>query len=337
MGNWVKPNSMYDSDLAFQKAKDMLVPIASTPTNEKRRDSRPLNLSMSFQKQDDDMLDCQSEFERWSSGLDRADLFGVGLENVQTPRRVQRLTEKTLRSCDLTPRVLNFSEAASDSGIFTSCGPNQTKDKQRKPGTKLDQLRAMVKETSRQVGTAINQVTVATQSSPPAKDLGATNCKVDWFSQRKFKEPIKPHFNMCDSGCTAQLVGHSDPGNFQHVHEHSTPLCPFSPKSSMFSSRKSKDLSDSREPSSTVLPGTPKSTESVESKGFATQAVPHAATVLAKPLEPPNRSWTSAVTTMVKTQHLLSLTSLQPLTLQIDCAIDGRERNWQPRKPAGIV
>merc|ERR1712007_222470 len=176
-------------------------------------------------------------------------------------------------------------------------------------------------ETSRSVGTAINQVTGATQCSPPAKDSGATNCKVDWFSQRKLKEPIKPHFNTCDSGSTAKLVGHRDLGNVRHVHEHNNTLCPFSPRSSMFSWRKSQELSDSREPCPTSLPRTPKSTESVELKGFATQAVPHATTGLAKSLEPPNRSRTcsSAEATMVKTQDMLSLTSLQRFAFQMDC------------------
>jgi len=233
-----------------------------------------------------------------------------------------------------TPRVLNFSEAASDGGTFTSCEPNQTKDKHRKPGTKLSQLRALVQETSRQVGTAINHVTGATQCSPLAKDSGATNCKVDWFSQRKLKEPQRPNFNMCDSGSTAKVVGHSDPGNARHVHEHNITLCPFSPRSSMFSPRKLQELSDSREQCSTTLPRTQKSTESVEFKGFATQAVPHATTVLAKPLEPPSRSRTcsSAAATMVKTQEMLSLTSLQRFAFQMDCAIDRRaQRLGQPR------
>jgi len=159
-------------------------------------------------------------------------MFRMRLENVQTPSCVQRLTEKTLRSGDLTPSGLSFSEAASDSGTFISCEHYQTKDKETKPGTKLDQLRCSVKETSLQVGSAINRVTYSTQCSPPVKKSGVTNCKVDWFSQWKLKEPIKPRLNICDSGSTAKLLGHGNPGYSQHVHEHIT-------------SAKSKDLGTS--------------------------------------------------------------------------------------------
>jgi len=184
---------------------------------------------LKFQKQNEDILDWQSELETWSPGSS-ADMFRMRLENVQTPSCVQRLTEKTLRSCDFTPRGLSFSEAASDSGTFTSCEHHQTKDKHTTPGTKLDQLRCSVKETSLQVGTAINRVTCATQCSPPVKKSGVTNSKVDWFSQWKLKEPIKPRLNICDSGSTAKLVRHGDRGCAQYVQEH-------------ISSTKSKDLS----------------------------------------------------------------------------------------------
>jgi len=200
------------------------VPFVSCESDRKKIAQATVDMSMlKFQKQNEDMLDWQSELETWSPGSS-AEMFRVRLENVHTPSCVQSLTE--------TPRGLSFSEAASDSGTFTSCDRYQTQAKQTKPGTKLDQLRCSVKETSLQVGSAINRVTCATQCSPPVKKSGVTNCKVDWFSQWKLKEPIKPSLTICDSGSTAKLVGHGDPRYAQHVHEH-------------ISSTKSKDLSTS--------------------------------------------------------------------------------------------
>merc|ERR1719240_2561819 len=189
------------------------VPFVSCESDRKKIAQATDDMSMlKFQKQNEDVLDSQSELETWSPGSS-ADMFQMRLEK-----------------CDLTPRGLSFSEAASDSGTFTSCEHHQTKDKQTKPGTKLDQLRCSVKETSLQVGTAINRVTCATQCSPPVKKSGVTNSKVDWFSQLKLKEPIKPRLNICDSGSTAKVVRHGDRGCAQYVHEH-------------ISSTKSKDLS----------------------------------------------------------------------------------------------
>merc|ERR1712137_943542 len=70
--SWVNPQSLCDSESAFQKTEEVPVPIASTPAL--------LKSPRSSQKQDDDMSDCQSELEPWSPRLDVASLFGAGYE-----------------------------------------------------------------------------------------------------------------------------------------------------------------------------------------------------------------------------------------------------------------
>merc|ERR1712137_862719 len=128
------------------------------------------------------MSDYQSELEPWSPRLDGADLFGAGddrclFKNVRegTPSRVRGLLEMVARPCDSSQRVVNLCEAASDGGTPASREVDRVKEDQRRPHTKMDQLRTMVQETSRHVGTVICQVKGVTQCSSPAKDSGATN------------------------------------------------------------------------------------------------------------------------------------------------------------------
>jgi len=240
--NRANARNLGDTEAAPQNMEEVRVPIASKPDIEESLNSRSFKLPRSPQKQDDSMSDCESEFEPWSHRLDGADLFAGDdrcvIENVHegTLSRVRGLTEIARGSCALSQNNVNLCEAASDGGTSASCETDRVTEDQRRPCTKMDQLRAMVQETSRQVGTAIGQVKGVTQCSLPAKDSGATN----HFTQLKLLEPMRPYFKMSDSGSTATLLGHDDPGSAWDVHERSNMLRPSSPTPPMCLPKSSK-------------------------------------------------------------------------------------------------
>jgi len=258
--------------------------------------------------------------------------------------------DKEVRPCDLTQRIVNLCEVVSDAGTSTSCEVGRAKEDQRRPSTKMDQLRAMVQETSRQVGTAIGQVKVASQCYPPAKDSGATNYKADWFTQLKLTEPTKPYFDISDSGPTGKLLGHSDPGNVQDVHEHSNTLRPSSPRSpTCLSARsafaKSSELYDFVESFPASTPSSPQSSKnsSAGSSVSSSKDLPtwpstwmqSAVAAFAKPQDsshtPPRPS--SAVVALGKSQEISSSTDSCQVACQRDCNLDEEVSRWQPLIP----
>merc|ERR1712137_478197 len=195
---------------------------------------------------------------------------------------------------------------------------------QRRPVTKMDHLRAMVQETSRQVGSAIGQVK-GSHCCLPAKDSGATNQKLDWFTQLKLTEPMKPYFDMSGSGSTTKLLGHSDPGNVQEVHENNNILHPSSPRSPMYCSAraalvKSQEFHDFIEPSLASVassPISPKFSSAGSSVSSSRDLPPRpkwmnsAVSTLATPQDTPHRSprRSSTVAALVKSQDLSSSTN----------------------------
>merc|ERR1712137_1015581 len=174
---------------------------------------------------------------------------------------------------------------------------------QRRPVTKMDHLRAMVQETSRQVGSAIGQVK-GSHCCLPAKDSGATNQKLDWFTQLKLTEPMKPYFDMSGSGSSTKLLGHSDPGNVQEVHENSNILHPPSPRSPMYCSARAALVKSQEvhEYINTLHPSSPRSpmycsarAALVKSQDFYDFIEPSLASVASSPISPKFSSAGSSV------------------------------------------
>jgi len=271
--SWVNTQGLCNSETAFKRREEVLTPITSTAAIEESLNSILLKSPRSSQKQDDTMSDCRSELKTWSPRLDVAGLFGAGddrrlIENAhEAPTGlVQRLREQDVRPCELTQRFVNLCDAFSDGETSASSEVDIMKEELRRPGTKMDQLRAMVQETSRQVGSAIGHVKGSHDCCLPAKDSGVSYHKADWFTQLKLTEPTKPYVDMSGSGSTPRLMGHTDPGNAQDVYEHIYPSHPSSTRSPMYCSAraalaKSQDLCDYMEPSLASIPSSPVSSK----------------------------------------------------------------------------